>query len=180
MAQSKQIRYITEKFSNSGTRNEVRKRVVEKFMEEKPGTGKGAKTSKYDYYVETLSDGNRIFLTRPTAPKNGFDFLIRVENTDFNEGAGRKRDNPKHEDITNDLKNKKIENPQMYNELYRLIKQVYECKDIVPSSYQNLSFSTGYPLDLILGVIKWFFIEQDIRYWNYSGRGMFMLSVPKP
>ena len=30
----------------------------------------------------------------------------------------------------------------------------------------------GRPVEMLLKVIKWFFIEQDIRYWNYSGRNM--------
>ena len=93
MAQSKQITHITENFSNQGTRNEVRKRVIEKFMKEKPGTGKKEKASWYNYYVETLSDGSRIFLTRPAWKKSGFDFVIRVENVDFSVGDGKKRDN---------------------------------------------------------------------------------------
>ena len=31
-------------------------------------------------------------------------------------------------------------------------------------------FNSKYPLELILKILKWMFIEQDIRYWNYSGR----------
>lgn len=30
----------------------------------------------------------------------------------------------------------------------------------------------------ILKAIKWLFIEQDIRYWNYSGRNMTWGIVP--
>jgi hypothetical protein len=30
----------------------------------------------------------------------------------------------------------------------------------------------------ILKAIKWLFIEQDIRYWNYSGRNMTWGLVP--
>lgn len=41
------------------------------------------------------------------------------------------------------------------------------------SIYNNLP---GFPMDLIFKTSKWFFIEQDIRYWNYSGRNMLMES----
>jgi hypothetical protein len=33
---------------------------------------------------------------------------------------------------------------------------------------------------MIIKTIKWLFIEQDIRYWNYSGRDMLWSGVPKP
>ena len=61
--------------------------------------------------------------------------------------------------------------------LYKLIEDVYNCKEIEDT---NLKFDSGNSVDLILKVAKWFFIEQDIRYWNYSGRAMFMSGVPKP
>lgn len=70
---------ITYNFSNSGTRNEVRMRVVEKLAEEEPGIGSGNLASKYIYYVEQLSDGNRVYLQRPANLHNGFDFLVCVE-----------------------------------------------------------------------------------------------------
>ena len=57
--------YIEHWFSNEGTRNDVRKRVLEVLMEEAPGTGAGELSSKYTYYVETLEDGNRVYLSRP-------------------------------------------------------------------------------------------------------------------
>ena len=105
-------------FSNSPNRNEVRKRVVETFLEETPGTGTGDDASKYNYYVETLSDKRHIILTRPANLKNGFDFLIRVEDIDFSRGAGRYRNYPKHDDIVDDLRAKKSENSELYTELY--------------------------------------------------------------
>ena len=30
----------------------------------------------------------------------------------------------------------------------------------------------SYPVDMICKCIKWLFIEQDITYWNWSGRNM--------
>ena len=44
----------------------------------------------------------------------------------------------------------------------------------------GLSFETGLPVDHIVKAIKWLFIEQDIRYWNYSGRNMTWGLVPDP
>ena len=45
---------ITHNFSNEGTRNEVRMRVVELLSTEDPGTGNGNNATRYTYYVETL------------------------------------------------------------------------------------------------------------------------------
>ena len=167
---------IVKFFPNSGTRNEVRGRVITEFLKELPGTGNGEKQSKYLYFVETLKDGNRIYLERPANLHNGFDFLINVENINFST-TNRIKYNPSHDNIFNDLKAKKIESQEKYKKLYKLIEDVYNCKEIEDT---NLQFNSGYPVDLILKVAKWFFIEQDIRYWNYSGRAMFMSGVPKP
>ena len=170
---------IISRFSNDGNRNEVRKRVVNEFIEEIPGSGNGVDASKYDYYVEELFDGNHIILTRPANLKNGFDFLIRVEKIDFSNGIGRRRDYPKHDDIIADLKAKKCENIEAYTKLYSLIKQIYNCEEPSAAEALELTFEVGYPVDMILSIIKWFFIEQDIRYWNYSGRAMLMSGIPR-
>ncbi len=167
---------IEKFFSNSGTRNEVRERIIAEFIKEMPGTGNGDNQSKYLYYVETLNDGNRIYLERPANLHNGFDFLINVENINFST-TNRIKYNPSHDNIFSDLQVKKAESPEKYAKLYKLIEDVYNCEEIPEI---DLSFNTGYPVDLILKVAKWFFIEQDIRYWNYSGRAMFMSGVPKP
>ena len=66
--------------------------------------------------------------------------------------------------------NKKNENLELYRKLYDLIDDVYNCKDISSEEISKLTFTTGYSAEHILKVLKWLFIEQDIRYWNYSGR----------
>lgn len=52
------------------------------------------------------------------------------------------------------------------------MEKVYLCQDIDSCSYEFIDFSDGFSVDMILKVLKWLFIEQDIRYWNYSGRDM--------
>jgi len=169
---------ITRFFSNEGTRNEVRLRVVNALSEETPGTS--TETERYTYYVETLNDGNRVYLRRLANLHNGFDFLVCVEKTNYAAPGERRRNYPKHDDLGVDLQAKKDENPEMYEKLYVLLKKVYECKDVADSDMNNISFSSGLPVDHILKTIKWLFIEQDIRYWNYSGRTMTWGLVPEP
>lgn len=164
----KEQNFTVKKYSS---REELRRIVVNKFLDEKPGLGTGDLTSRHRYYVETLDDGRRIYLDRPAYLKKGFDFRINVERTRFQNN----KEYPKHDDIFDDLNAKIKDNPKAYKKLHEAIIRVYNCEDpsdILPE-YQTLKFNTGHPVDLILKVIKWFFIEQDIRDWNYSGRHMF-------
>ncbi|SMC08862.1 hypothetical protein [Nitratiruptor tergarcus] len=165
-------------FSNIGTRNEVRARVIKKFMEEEPGTGSGKKASRYKYRVAKLQNGNEVILRRPANLKNGFDFLITVTNTNFNP-SGQYRDYPKHDDVIEDLQRKKESNPELYNLFKEQIVKIFECKiEVENIDFGKFDFRVGYDVDLILHCLKWFFIEQDIRYWNYSGRDMLMGGIP--
>lgn len=170
---------ITKFFSNQGTRNEVRMRVINLLANETPGIGSGTKASRYIYYVELLKNGNRVYLKRPANLHNGFDFLVCVENTNYAKCGERRRNYPKHDDIARDLEMKKNEDPAMYKKLYDLLKRVYECNDVTEDEMDSVSFNEGLPVDHILKTIKWLFIEQDIRYWNYSGRSMMWNLVPK-
>jgi len=162
---------------NYTSRVELRKIIVSKFLEEEPGIGRGSDASHYRYNVETLSDGRRVYLTRPAYLKTEFEFHINVEGTVFQTG----HDYPKHDDIFNDLRLKKQKNPATCRRLQQAIERVHNCEDpddILPE-YANLKFNAGHPVDLILKVIKWFLIEQDIRDWNYSGRQMFKNEIDK-
>lgn len=169
---------IMQFFSNEGTRNEVRMRVVNAFSLEVQGAID--EIERYTYYVEKLNDGNRVYLRRPANLHYGFDFLVCVENTNYAEPNKRRRNYPKHSDLEVDLQVKKYENSEMYKRLYFLLKKVYECHDVTDDEMKELVFSSGLPVDHILKTIKWLFIEQDIRYWNYSGRRMTWGIVPEP
>lgn len=144
--------------------------VVAKLSEELPGKGKKELANRYTYYVETLLDGTRIYLRRLGYLHNGFDFDVCVENYNFNPN-GRKRNYPKHEDILSDLKAKKLEDNAKFKELFSIIKLAYECRKIDEAA-MRIEFNKGYSSELIIKALKWLFIEQDIRYWNYSGRDM--------
>ena len=162
---------LTITIDGSLPRRELRKKVIKQFLLEEAGTGTGEKASRYTYYVEELQDGSRIYLTRPAWLKKGFDFLIHVENKVFMNG----QDNPKHADIFEDLEKKKRENTPLYKRLHEAMTRVWNCEDPseVLKDIGDLKFQSGFSVELILKTIKWFFIEQDIRDWNYSGRAMF-------
>lgn len=110
--------------SNIGSRNEIRMSVVNALSNEIPGTGSGILASRYTYFVEELEDGRRIYLRRPANLHNGFDFIVCVENTNFNPN-GRQRNYPTHDDIINDLSDKYLENPTKYDILYSVLYAIY-------------------------------------------------------
>lgn len=170
---------IEYNFSNAGSRNDVRMRVVQKFSEEKSGTGSGDYASRYIYYVETLENGDRVYLKRPANLHNGFDFLVCVENMNYAQEGEKVRNNPKHTDLEKDLLMKKEKQPEEYKKLYGLLLKVFECEDVLEEEMKSLNFESGFSVDHILKTMKWLFIEQDIRYWNYSGRNMTWSIVPK-
>jgi hypothetical protein len=152
------------------SRNELRKIVLNEFLTERPGTGRGEKASRHKYVVEELKDGRKIYLLRPAWLKVGFDFEIWVERWSNNEDK-----RPSHDDVLNDLRQKRKEKPQVYKKLHEAMLRIYNCEepDEIIENYKELRFESGLSVELILKVIKWFFIEQDIRFWNFSGRRMF-------
>lgn len=57
-----------------------------------------------------------------------------------------------------------------------LMRKVFECND--ETEINNIHFNVGFTQDHIIKTIRWLFIEQDIRNWNYSGRYMTWGLVP--
>ena len=164
--------YITLNWNlpKTNSRNELRKYVVLKFMEEDPGKGNRELTSRYKYIVENFLDGRKLYLIRPAQYKNGFDFQIWMEN--WNQTNINKM--PSYQDIIQDLNIKKEENQHRFNILLIGIDKIYICEDddriLEWLKTKNVDFSNGENIEVLLKIIKWMFIEQDIRYWNFSGR----------
>src|SRR5438045_1236769 len=99
--------------AHKGTRRQIRERVIREFLKEHPGSGKKELASRYTYLAESLGDGKQVLLKRPTF-KHGFDFVVRVPEINFGMGQKRRRYNPSHKDMINDLENKRALNPGLY------------------------------------------------------------------
>lgn len=158
----------------SENRAQLRQEVIQEFLKEMPGFGKGNETSRYEYNIKIIGK-YRIYLKRPAQFNNGFDFTLNVEGINFNPNS-RYTTRPTHQNIIDDLFNKKNENYIEYIKLFREIENIFYCK----SFNYNYIFNTGIPTEILLECIKWLFIEQDITYWNYSGRAMLFNALPKP
>jgi hypothetical protein len=174
-----EIDLTKQKFSND--RAKFRKEIINIFLNETAGTGKGANTTRYKYNVCVLADGSKVYLSRPANFNNGFDFTLNVEKTNFNLGLKNNKGNtkrastrPTHENILTDLRNKKTENNVLYNSLIAQVDLIFNCQQ--PTKV-NFAFKSGHSSELILECVKWLFVEQDVTYWNYSGRSMFYNAI---
>jgi len=157
-------------FDVQGSREDIRKMLFHAFVNEAPGTGRAANASKYQYFVEVLADRNRVFLKRPGRLNKGVDFMVCVEGYSF--GRNRNQNMASFNDIIEDLIGKKQESADEFDKAKHLIQRIYDCVEVEPSEFSDIQFTSGYPIELVLKLLKWFFIEQDVTYWNYSGRRM--------
>lgn len=146
---------------------QILKQLLDVFLEEEP-------SKNYIYIVEELEDGRVIYIKRPTKRFN-FDFEIWVEKWD-----GRNDKRPSHDDIIEDLKAKRQENFSAFKKLWRAIERVYQFEeaDEVLTSFK-LSFKKGLPLEMLLKILKWMFILEDMYYWNYKRRSKLMEELKK-
>ena len=156
----------------SGDRYQKRQSLISCFLKEKAGSGIGDFASRYQYNVESYG-GYRIFLKRPTQLNKGFDFTVNVQGMYFKNR--RRYSSPSYNDIFESLTCCRNECPQKYDSVINAIVSIYKCNDIDLSqiSAHFLDFEGNkHPIQIILLAIKWFFMEQDCAYWNYSGREM--------
>ena len=158
------------------SRKEFRDNLILEFLKEKPGMGKKELSSKYKYYVESLKNGKRIYLSRPTNLNKGMDFTVHLEKTEFRV-KGAYKDRPKHQEIIEDLVQKRIENSFEYEKVKKILNKLYNCEFVNEEEYSNIYFEMGIEIEGILKIVKWLFLEQDVTYWNYSGRAMLYQSL---
>ncbi|MEW6557294.1 MAG: hypothetical protein AB1349_08065 [Elusimicrobiota bacterium] len=164
----KQKNIVTGKLieiKGSLSRHKIVKKVVDTFITtEYHKKGKGV---TFRYPVENLPNGH-FFIARPGHKKN-FDFKVDVV-TDFGLGEGS------HLEIAQDLREKKNENRQSFKDLLNAITEIYNCAesdvDKVLKKYPalNKSFQKGAKIEIVLKVVKWLFIMEDIVYWDNEGR----------
>jgi hypothetical protein len=153
------------------SREKTRSRVLNIWMLECPGRGRGDKMQRYRYNVEKLSDGSWVYLLRPAGLNKGCDFVVLCENwLRYKNGNPRP---PKHEDISSSINQFGRKFPRKLRLLLHAIRLVWECKPVKsligkfsPRDNQRLM------VERILGIVRWMFIEQDITYWAASGRAM--------
>ena len=163
---------------SASNRNDVRREVCNWFLEEEPGTGKGSLCARYHYTVENYQDYS-IILKRPTGLNKGFDFTVNVSGMYFKKN--RCYSNPSHNDIFTILSSIKDKIGADYIIVKNIINEMFSCSQYELNDVEGITFmdhlEVERPIAIILLAIKWLFIEQDITYWNWSGRNMLMNSL---
>lgn len=123
------------------------------------------------YLVDELQDGTHVFLIRPAWLNKGYDFKVCVEGWDESANPA-----PSHNGIYSDLYWKREhDKEESFQSLCEAVLDIHEglSPDTVLEKYSNtFDFSVGRTPEALLKPLPWLFIEQDIRYWNYTGRNM--------
>lgn len=152
------------------SKEELRKFMLGKYAVEDCG-------AHVRYFVEELADGKRIYLERPARLNKGCDFVIFAEDViTFNNGNDKA---PSHKDVLKDLREKKRTlTPEQYGKVSAAIQKIYEVASF-EDAYQFVSTlpEVGWSYELLLKLIRWLFIEQDITYWSGDGREMLKTAI---
>ena len=139
------------------------RKVVTHFIEfEKDKKGKGI---EFRYPVENLSTGGKLYIHRPGVKWN-FDFKVEIP-PDCGLEEGR------HDQIGILLRNINESPESKFDDLWGIIHNLYHCKNNnVDAMLRNksISYVDNIAPDVLLKVIKWLFIMEDIIYWHYEGR----------
>ena len=64
-----------------------------------------------------------------------------------------------------------------YEKVKKILNKLYNCEFVGKDEYLDINFFTGIEIEGILKLVKWLFLEQDVTYWNYSGRAMLYQSL---
>ncbi len=152
-----------------------RRALAEKWLEE-------GQYTDYRYNVEICRDGSKVYLLRPTWLNKGFDFQVNVEGfrSKIRTAKGGTKEMPSHIDVINDLQEKVGARPSLKEELFATVGDIYDCvePDETLKNHSTLQgLNVGLPIDKLLKIIKWLFIEQDLTYWLQTGRDMLMSAI---
>lgn len=160
--------YNIEDFNN---RTDIRTFLLDQMASENP-------RMKYRYFVESLNDNSRIYFERPGRLNKGCDFVIYVENKYLWQNGNDRP--PDHNFVLNDLRLKHdLLNEGEWTSLTTAIESIYNCQtyDTANQNIIDLNEVGGHSYELLLKLIRWFFIEQDITYWSGEGRRMFFNAI---
>lgn len=161
------------------SKKEYREKLIKLFLKEDPGSTQDV--TEYFYYVDSDEAGHRIYLKRPTALNKGVDFEVRVEGIQFRLGKYNNiistGNRPSHSDIYDDLASKKEEDPVLFVKLKGVFDKIHDCREVSEKEFSGYTFRSGISVELLMKCLKWLFIEQDITYWNRSGREMLYNSL---
>ncbi len=160
--------------TNLTTRQQIREWLILEFLKEEAGLGTKELSTKYIYTVEQCDTGNSIEIRRPANLNKGMDFSVHVTHIQFRT-TGAFKDRPKHQEIIDDLIAKKNHDTKTYEKLANILQEIYDCQN--PKNI-DINIPAGLlSCEEVCLAIKWLWIEQDVTYWNFSGRAMLYQSL---
>jgi hypothetical protein len=81
---------------------------------------------------------------------------------------------PRHADILEGLTCFKKLKPRVYSRRVQpVLRSVFDCELVAQKTLPPHRLPSGLSVEALIMCTKWLFIEQDITYWNWSGRQMF-------
>lgn len=184
-----------ETLSLNEKRKRLRDELIEHFKSESPGTGKQENSSRWIYCVaHTLNQENFVYLQRPASLNKGFDFTVNTSNIDFFAPTAKKPSRitktPRHDSLYPPLDTLQLNFPDRFLILRQALEQTFLCNDTIQIETEHSAIfaeefiyspintiSLRIDCKTILHTIKWLFMEQDITYWNFTGRYMYYSSL---
>jgi len=144
-------------------RHEIVRKVVNHFINTEHNQ-KGAGI-QFQYPVEKLPDETYLMIGRP-GHKKYFDFKVIIK-PEYQLGSGS------HEEIAEQFK---LKANQVGKDLWKVVDEFYHCTEsdvdeLLSKKFvlKNLS-NNGTNIEVLLKVLKWLFIMEDIVYWDNEGR----------
>jgi len=130
------------------------------------------RNEKYvSYVVDELEDGTPVFLIRPAWLNKGYDFKVCVKGWDESANPA-----PSHQEIYSDLFWKREHDSESaFEVICQAVTDIHagaSPQAVLDKYGSGFDFSVGRTPEALLKPLPWLFIEQDIRYWNYTGRNM--------
>ena len=135
--------------------------IIIEFEYEKKGKG-----IKFRYPVEEMPGGKKLYISRPGHKKN-FDFKVDTEGFGLGDG--------KHNEVASDIREKRKRNERKFKRFMKALTSLYNCQendvDKLVRRYRLVrGFGIGASVEVILKILKWLFIMEDIVYWDNEGR----------
>lgn len=168
----------------------LRDQILAEFMVEPPGIGRGVESSRWIYCVEDGCLDSKIYIQRPAVLNKGMDFIVSITRpmsffAPTENDTLRTTSTPRHDSMYFPIAHIRDTDMQQYNLLLIYLKTVYLCHNATKIEKTYLrEFSKIYEYSptknvklkidclTIARTIKWLFLEQDVTYWNWSGRKM--------
>lgn len=130
------------------------------------------------YTVDELNDGREVFLIRPAWLNKGYDFKVCVDDWDYSANPA-----PSHNEIYSDIYWKREnDSKDAFDAICSAVMDIHagsSPEETLGKYGDRLNFTVGRRPEALLKPLPWIFIEQDVRYWNYTGRNMTIEMIQK-